>query len=175
MSFSAARGCSRAYRVARGSARCSRRQVLPSQILSTAWADPAWRSFSSHFFACLLVPSGARRDHSIEPRVGFHGVFQLGRPFPLEIELSNTGRPAEGTLDVQVWKGGATKGGAPYPVKYRRELFLAAQIAQDRSVYRRSRFYQPAGDDRFFRRRRQGVARARSAPPFFTGAGAVAA
>ena len=63
----------------------------------------------------------------IEPRIGFHGVFQLGRPFPLEVELSNSGRPAEGTLEVQVWKGGATKGGAPYPVYYRRDVFLAAQ------------------------------------------------
>ena len=54
-------------------------------------------------------------------------MFQLGRPFPLEVEISNSGRPAEGTIDVQVWKGGATKGGTPYPVKYRREVFLAAQ------------------------------------------------
>ncbi|MGH7875908.1 MAG: hypothetical protein ACREQO_27265 [Candidatus Binatia bacterium] len=74
-----------------------------------------------------MLPVHARAAISIEPRVGFHGVFQLGKPFPLEIELSNSGRPAEGTIDVQVWKGGATKGGAPYPVKYRRELFLAAQ------------------------------------------------
>lgn len=64
---------------------------------------------------------------TIEPRVGFHGVFQLGRPFPLEIELSNSGRPAEGILEVRVWKGGATKGGAPYLVKYQREIFLGAQ------------------------------------------------
>jgi hypothetical protein len=63
----------------------------------------------------------------IEPRVGFHGVFQLGHPFPLEIGLSNTGRPVEGILEVQVWKGGATKGGAPYLAKYRREVFLGGQ------------------------------------------------
>jgi hypothetical protein len=42
----------------------------------------------------------------IEPRIGFHGVFQLGRPFPLEVGLSNSGRPAEGTLEIVVWKGG---------------------------------------------------------------------
>ncbi|MGH7812036.1 MAG: hypothetical protein ACREP5_17300, partial [Candidatus Binatia bacterium] len=63
----------------------------------------------------------------IEPQVGFRGVFQLGRPFPLEIVLSNSGRPVEGTLDVQVWKGGVTKGGTPFAVKYRREVFLPGQ------------------------------------------------
>ncbi|HVO95646.1 MAG TPA: hypothetical protein VMT22_22510 [Terriglobales bacterium] len=75
----------------------------------------------------LSVSVPALAGISIQPQVGFHGVFQLGRPFPLEIELNNNGRPTEGTLDVQVWKGGATKGGTPYPVKYRRELFLPAQ------------------------------------------------
>jgi hypothetical protein len=59
--------------------------------------------------------------------VGFHGVFQLGRPFPLEIDLDNSGRPAEGELEVRVWRGGATKGGSPYPLLYRREIFLPAQ------------------------------------------------
>jgi len=63
----------------------------------------------------------------IEPRVGFRGVFQLGRPFPLEIELRNSGRPAEGVLDVQVWKRDTTRGGAPFAVNYRREVFLQAQ------------------------------------------------
>ena len=75
--------------------------------------------------ALSVVPAGAQV--AIEARVGFHGVFQLGRPFPLEVELTNSGRPVDGTLDVQVWKGGATKGGTPYPVKYRREMFIAAQ------------------------------------------------
>ena len=76
---------------------------------------------------CALLSSFAEADIAIEARVGFHGVFQLGRPFPLEIELSNSGRPAEGLLEVQVWKGGATKGGAPFAVNYRREVFLPAQ------------------------------------------------
>jgi hypothetical protein len=80
-------------------------------------------AFCAGLFACTAASAAIL----IESRVGFHGVFQLGRPFPLEIELTNTGRPAEGTLDIQVWKGGATKGGTPYPVKYRRELFLGAQ------------------------------------------------
>jgi hypothetical protein len=79
------------------------------------------------FLFGVSAPAPARSEILIESRVGFHGVFQLGRPFPLEIELSNTGGPVEGVLEVQVWKGGATKGGAPYPANYRRDLFLAGQ------------------------------------------------
>lgn len=75
----------------------------------------------------FLFPSFGVADISIEPRVGFHGVFQLGRPFPLEVEIGNSGRSAEGRVDVRVWKGGATKGGAPYPLLYRREIFVPAQ------------------------------------------------
>jgi len=63
----------------------------------------------------------------IEPHVGFHGVFQLGRPFPLEVELANTGRPAEGILEVRVWKGGASKAGPLYALYSRKEIFLPAQ------------------------------------------------
>lgn len=76
--------------------------------------------------AALVIFDGApaRGEILIESRIGFHGVFQLGRPFPVEVELNNTGRPAEGVLDVQIWKGGATKGGAPYAANYRREIFL---------------------------------------------------
>lgn len=79
------------------------------------------------FLFGVSTPAPVRSEILIESRVGFHGVFQLGRPFPLEIELSNTGGPVEGVLEVQVWKGGATKGGAPYPANYRRDLFLAGQ------------------------------------------------
>ena len=92
-------------------------QAVPSLLTALLVA------FSIISFSC--VPASA--EILIEPRVGFHGVFQLGRPFPLEIELNNSGRPAEGVLAVQVWKGGATKGGAPFAVNYRREVFLAAQ------------------------------------------------
>ncbi len=90
------------------------------QFLSVAWLIPI-------IFFHVIGSSPAGAEILLEPRVGFHGVFQLGRPFPLEIELSNSGRPAEGVLVVQVWKGGATKGGAPFEVNYRREVFLAAQ------------------------------------------------
>ena len=86
---------------------------------------PAWLSLL--LFSFFLFPSFCGAEIFIEPRIGFHGVFQLGRPFPLEIELSNSGRPAEGILDVTVWKGGATKGGAPYPLYYRRDVFLSPQ------------------------------------------------
>jgi hypothetical protein len=78
-------------------------------------------------FSFFLFPSLCGAEIFIEPRIGFHGVFQLGRPFPLEVELSNSGRPAEGTLEIIVWKGGATKGGAPYPLYYRRDVFLSPQ------------------------------------------------
>ncbi len=86
-----------------------------------------WPVHSALICLFVVAPALAGAEILIEPRVGFHGVFQLGRPFPLEIKLANTGRPAEGTLEVQVWKGGATKGGAPFLVRYRREVFLAAR------------------------------------------------
>ena len=82
-------------------------------------------AFFSLFIFLFPAPCGA--DILIEPRVGFHGVFQLGRPFPLAVELDNSGRPAEGLLEVRIWKGGATKGGLPYPLVHRREIFLPAQ------------------------------------------------
>jgi hypothetical protein len=74
----------------------------------------------------VLFPPYSIAEVMLEPRIGYQGVFQLGRPFPLAVEISNSGGSGEGTLDVQIWKGGATKGGAPYPVYYRREVFLAA-------------------------------------------------
>jgi hypothetical protein len=86
---------------------------------------PTWSSLL--LFSFFLFPSLCGAEIFIEPRIGFHGVFQLGRPFPLEIELSNSGRPAEGILEITVWKGGATKGGAPYPLYYRRDVFLSPQ------------------------------------------------
>ncbi|HYC47910.1 MAG TPA: hypothetical protein VED01_20755 [Burkholderiales bacterium] len=75
----------------------------------------------------MLLPAAAAAEILIESRVGFHGVFQLGRPFPLEVSLENIGRPADGTLEIQVWKGGAIQGGVPYAVFHRREVFLPAR------------------------------------------------
>jgi hypothetical protein len=71
-----------------------------------------------------LPAAASPAEIQIESKVGFHGVFQLGRPFPLEITLANIGRPADGILEIQVWKGGAGQGGLPYPTLHRREVFL---------------------------------------------------
>jgi hypothetical protein len=86
-----------------------------------------WSKLVFSFFFLFPFPSLCGAEIFIEPRIGFHGVFQLGHPFPVEVELSNSGRPAEGTLEIAVWKGGATKGGAPYPLYYRRDVFLSPQ------------------------------------------------
>jgi hypothetical protein len=91
---------------------------------SAAAVHLAWIALLS---VVLLFSSVCAADIVIDSRVGFHGVFRLGRPFPLEIEISNSGRSAEGTVEVRIWKGGATKGGAPYPLLYRREIFVPAQ------------------------------------------------
>jgi len=64
---------------------------------------------------------------TLEPEVGFHGLFQLGHPFPLKVEVTNLGRPVEGTLEVRVWKGGPAKGMAAYPLYYRKKIFLSSQ------------------------------------------------
>src|SRR5688572_33121047 len=78
-------------------------------------------------FFLLLLPAAAAAEILIEPKVGFHGVFQLGRPFPLTVDLENLGRPADGVLEIQVWKRGATQAGVPHPVFHRREVFLPAR------------------------------------------------
>ena len=86
------------------------------------------------FVYLLLFPFSSQAEILIEPHVGFHGVFQLGRPFPLEVELSNTGRPVEGALEVRVWKAGVVKAGAPYPLDYRKEVFLSSQSKKNIQV-----------------------------------------
>ena len=63
----------------------------------------------------------------LEPHVGFHGIFQLGHPFPLRVDLTNLGRPVEGTLEVKVWKGGPSRAMDAYSFYYQRELFLSTQ------------------------------------------------
>lgn len=75
----------------------------------------------------LLAPAADAAEILIEPRVGFHGVFQLGRPFPLEVNLENIGPPAEGILEIEVWKRGAVQGGAPYRTVHQRDVFLPAR------------------------------------------------
>jgi hypothetical protein len=97
---------------------------LKSAKRSAAHVRIAWLSLLPALF---LFASVCAADIAIDSRVGFHGVFRLGRPFPLEIEINNSGLSAEGTVEVRLWKGGATKGGAPYPLFYRREVFVPAQ------------------------------------------------
>jgi hypothetical protein len=74
----------------------------------------------------FLFPAFLAAEITIEPHIGYQGIFQLGRPFPVDIDISNSGPSGEGALEIEIWKGGATKGGAPYPIHYRREVFLAA-------------------------------------------------
>lgn len=62
----------------------------------------------------------------IETKIGFGGVFQLGRPFPLEVRLSNIGRTTDGVVEVEVWKRGTPPTGA-YAARYRRDVFLPAR------------------------------------------------
>ncbi|MGH7835310.1 MAG: hypothetical protein ACREQK_16835 [Candidatus Binatia bacterium] len=81
------------------------------------------------FVICLalLAPAGLPAKITIDADVGFAGLFQLGQPFPLRINLGNTGTPVEGTVEVQVWKGGPARGVQLYPFLYKREVFLSAQ------------------------------------------------
>ena len=125
MSFS--NGKAARYRRDRQFDRYAGAALAVPEILSAPFSPHSYATgFFTVIFFILLAPSLLRGEIAIEARVGFHGVFQLGRPFPLDIELSNSGRPVQGVLEVQVWKGGATKGGTPYPLHYRRELFLSA-------------------------------------------------
>jgi hypothetical protein len=101
--------------------------ALPNFSLELFQAGPRLTALLCSFLLTFLLTSLSYGEILIEPRVGFHGVFQLGRPFPLELEVSNSGRPADGFVEVQVWKGGAAKSGVPYPLYYRRDLFVSAQ------------------------------------------------
>ena len=88
--------------------------------------------------------------------------------------MNNTGRPAEGVLEVQVWKGGATKGGAPYLANYRRDIFLAGQARKTVQLTVDPDFISRPLAIRFTSAAGKGWARDRFAPPFFAGAGAAA-
>jgi hypothetical protein len=76
---------------------------------------------------CLALPAGLPAKVTIDVDVGFAGLFQLGQPFPLRVNLVNTGAPVEGTVEVEVWKGGPARGVQLYPFLYKREIFLSAQ------------------------------------------------
>lgn len=85
-------------------------------------------SFCLHFFFAFLIgPPLYAAELVLEPEVGFRGLFQLGSPFPLTVEIANPGRPVEGTLEVEVFKGGGAKGTEAYAFHHRAELSLPAQ------------------------------------------------
>jgi hypothetical protein len=87
----------------------------------------AFRIVFAFWLAGLLAPAADAAEILIEARVGFHGVFQLGQPFPLEVSLENVGPPVEGVLEIEVWKGGAVQAGAAYRTLHYREVFLPAR------------------------------------------------
>jgi hypothetical protein len=63
---------------------------------------------------------------TLEVQIGFHGLFQLGRPFPIRIEVVNQGPLVEGTVEAAVWKGGGAKGSGAFAVHHRRRLLVGA-------------------------------------------------
>ena len=73
---------------------------------------------------CVTCASGA--EITLDVEVGFRGVFQLGRPFPIRVEVNNQGPAVEGTVEATVWQGSAVKGGGAFPVYHRRRLFVGA-------------------------------------------------
>ena len=98
---------------------------MPSAATSSH--RPQWRRrvLPLLFLATLSLCAPAA-EVLIEPTIGFGGVFQLGRPFPLEVRLNNIGRTVDGVVEVEVWKRGVPPTGA-YPARYRREVFLPAR------------------------------------------------
>lgn len=85
----------------------------------------------------VLLSSAPRLIYSAEitldVEVGYHGVFQLGRPFPIKIEVSNHGPPVDGTVEATVWKGGGTKGSSGFPIYHRRRLLVSAAARKSAS------------------------------------------
>jgi hypothetical protein len=90
------------------------------------------------FLGLSIVLSSAPRliyaaEITLDVEVGYHGVFQLGRPFPIKIEVSNHGPPVEGTVEATVWKGGGTKGSSAFPIYHRRTLLVGAAARKSAS------------------------------------------
>jgi len=79
------------------------------------------------FLPALIVSAfQATAEVRLEAEIGFHGLFRLGQPFPVSVVLANSGKPADGVLELEVWKGGPSKVMAAYPFYHQREVFLAA-------------------------------------------------
>lgn len=98
---------------------------MPSAANSIYRAQLRCRVLLFLFLGALALAARAA-EVLIEPKIGFGGVFQLGRPFPLEVRLTNIGATIDGVVEVEVWKRGAPPTGA-YPARYRREVFLPAR------------------------------------------------
>lgn len=63
---------------------------------------------------------------SIRAQPGFGGVFRLGEPLPLRVELVNSGAAVRGVLEVEEARGGPTRGIPAYSFLQRRDVFLSA-------------------------------------------------
>src|SRR3989337_3011111 len=79
--------------------------ALPRFSLGSSQAGSRLIGLFSCCLLSFLFSSLSYAEILLEARVCFHGVFQRGRPFPLEIEVITSGRPADGFVEVQVWKG----------------------------------------------------------------------
>lgn len=88
-------------------------------------------TFSLPALVVFLVSILHADEITLDVQVGFHGLFQLGRAFPIRIEIANQGPPVEGALEAVVWKGGAVKGSAAFPIYHRRRLFLGADARKN--------------------------------------------
>ncbi len=74
----------------------------------------------------LLFAVPAPAQVSIHAQPGFGGIFRLGEPFPVRIELVNSGAAVRGVLEVVEARGGPTRGMDSYSFVQQRDLFLSA-------------------------------------------------
>ena len=73
----------------------------------------------------LLWPARAPAEVSIRALPGFGGIFRLGEPLPVRIELVNSGVAVRGVLEVVEARGGPTRGVEPYSFIQQRDVFLS--------------------------------------------------
>ncbi len=73
----------------------------------------------------FLWPALAPAQVSIQAQPGFGGIYRLGEPLPVRIELVNSGVAVRGVLEVVEARGGPTRGIEPYSFIQRRDIFLS--------------------------------------------------
>ena len=73
----------------------------------------------------LFVSALAPAEVSIRAQPGFGGIYRLGEPLPVRIELVNSGVAVRGVLEVVEARGGPTRGIEPYSFIQRRDIFLS--------------------------------------------------